>query len=143
MAVRNLENALYPVVKDRQLPTPTVADTFTASLKSSQQKPGSMHSVNLSQAINLEWGQFESAIRRWEDTTGRRSPAPAFSVEGKKHPQLNPKFTEWMMGLPDGWITGHGVGRLEELKMAGNGVCPQQAELALRKLKNRYDRPGG
>ena len=33
-------------------PTPTVADTFTGNLKSSQQKPGSMHSVNLSQCVN-------------------------------------------------------------------------------------------
>jgi hypothetical protein len=35
------------------LPTPTVADTFTDKLKSSQQKPGSMHSVNLSQAVHM------------------------------------------------------------------------------------------
>lgn len=37
----------------RMWPTPTVADTFTANLKSSQQKPGSMHSVNLSQAVKM------------------------------------------------------------------------------------------
>lgn len=35
------------------LPTPTVADTFTGGLKSSQQKPGSMHSVNLSNAVRM------------------------------------------------------------------------------------------
>ena len=33
-------------------PTPTVADTFPGNLKSTQQKSGSMHSVNLSQAVN-------------------------------------------------------------------------------------------
>ena len=39
-------------VKAQNWPTPTVADTFTNNLKSSQQKPGSMHSVNLSQCVN-------------------------------------------------------------------------------------------
>jgi hypothetical protein len=33
------------------LPTPTVSDTFTDNLESSQQKPGSMHSVTLPQAV--------------------------------------------------------------------------------------------
>lgn len=33
------------------LPTPMVSDTFSANLKSSQQKPGSMHSVTLAQAV--------------------------------------------------------------------------------------------
>jgi DNA (cytosine-5)-methyltransferase 1 len=39
-----------------------------------------------------------------------------------------------MMGLPEDWICGHGLSRNDELKMAGNGVVPQQAELALRIL---------
>jgi hypothetical protein len=36
-------------------PTPTCADAYTDKLKSSQQKEGSMHSVNLSQAVNMKW----------------------------------------------------------------------------------------
>ena len=39
-----------------------------------------------------------------------------------------------MMGLPEGWITGVGLTRVEELKACGNGVVPQQAEIALRIL---------
>jgi DNA (cytosine-5)-methyltransferase 1 len=39
-----------------------------------------------------------------------------------------------MMGLPEGFITGADVGRKEELRACGNGVVPQQAELALREL---------
>jgi hypothetical protein len=39
-----------------------------------------------------------------------------------------------MMGLPEGWITDVGLSRNEELKACGNGVVPQQAELALRIL---------
>jgi DNA (cytosine-5)-methyltransferase 1 len=39
-----------------------------------------------------------------------------------------------MMGLPEGWVTGHGLSASAELKMLGNGVVPQQAALALRLL---------
>lgn len=39
-----------------------------------------------------------------------------------------------MMGLPEGWVTGHGLSPNQELKMLGNGVCPQQADLALHLL---------
>lgn len=38
------------------------------------------------------------------------------------------------MGLPAGHVTGHGLRPAQELKMLGNGVVPQQAELALRML---------
>ena len=49
--------------------------------------------------------------------------------------QLSPLFVEWMMGLPESWVTGvKGVNRNAALKMLGNGVVPQQAELALRHL---------
>lgn len=34
-------------------PTPTAADSYTGNLKSTQQKPGSMHSVNLSDAVRM------------------------------------------------------------------------------------------
>lgn len=34
-----------------KLPTPTVSDTFTSNLASSQQKDGSMHSVTLPQIV--------------------------------------------------------------------------------------------
>lgn len=35
------------------------------------------------------------------------------------------------MGLPEGWVTGHGLRPAQELALLGNGVCPQQARLAL------------
>jgi len=82
----------------------------------------------------ISWGKFEPAIRRWEQVLGRPAPAPT-KPDGKDGAhRLSSAFTEWMMGLPEGWITGHGLSRNDELKMAGNGVVPQQAELALRIL---------
>jgi hypothetical protein len=80
------------------------------------------------------WGKFEPAIRRWEAVIGRPAPEPT-KPDGKDgNHRLSSKFTEWMMGLPDGWITGIGLKRNDELKACGNGVVPQQAELALSLL---------
>jgi hypothetical protein len=80
-----------------------------------------------------KWGKYEPAIRRWESIT-RPAPPPT-RPDGKDGAhRLNPEFTEWMMGLPKGWITDQGLKRNDELKMAGNGVCPQQAEHAIRNL---------
>jgi hypothetical protein len=80
------------------------------------------------------WGKFAPAIERWEKVIGRKAPAPT-KADGKdgSH-RLSSLFTEWLMGLPEGHITGHNLSRAEELKMAGNGVVPQQAEMALRFL---------
>jgi hypothetical protein len=84
----------------------------------------------------ISWGKFGPAIQLWEKYVGRKSPAPT-KPDGKEgNHRLSSKFTEWMMGLPEGWITDVGLTRNEELKLAGNGVVPQQAELALRLLLN-------
>lgn len=124
------------------LPTPTVADTFTDNLKSSQQTEGSMHSVNLSQAVHMTWGKFEFVVERWQKKLGRGAPQPTRPDGRDGAHRLSSKFTEWMMGLPDGWVTGHGLSRKDELKLCGNGVVPQQAKLALKILRDRYDRAG-
>lgn len=48
--------------------------------------------------------------------------------------RLNPVFVEYMMGLPEGWVTDLGFSRSQQLKMLGNGVVPQQAEYAIHQL---------
>ena len=59
---------------------------------------------------------------------------PASLDQGK----LNAKFVEYMMGLPDGWVTDVGLSRAQQLKILGNGVVPQQAEYALELLWEIY-----
>lgn len=54
--------------------------------------------------------------------------------------KLNPVFVEYMMGLPKGWVTDIEMSRANKLKMLGNGVVPQQAYYAIKKLMN-YDTP--
>jgi hypothetical protein len=215
------EQVVHLLPVPANLPTPTVSDQYTGNLSSTQQKPGSMHSVTLAQVFhkpdlfptpntmehlpartgearerqlyrggsnsrrnssgnlredildliptpttrdykdgsephkrdgkvqtdtvaravfnsgevtNTNWGKFEPAIRRWETIIGRPAPEPT-KPDGKEgNHRLSSKFTEWMMGLPDGWITDIGLKRNDELKACGNGVVPQQAELALSLL---------
>lgn len=87
----------------------------------------------------ISWGKFEPAIRRWEELTGRPAPAPT-KADGKDGAhRLSSAFTEWMMGLPEGWVTDCDLTRTEELKACGNGVVPQQAELALKMLLEGVD----
>jgi DNA (cytosine-5)-methyltransferase 1 len=80
------------------------------------------------------WTKFSPALERWERVIGRKAPAPTKADSKDGSHRLSSLFTEWLMGLPVGWITGHNLSRADELKMAGNGVVPQQAEMALRFL---------
>lgn len=90
--------------------------------------------ARLEDQVHTNWGRFEPAIRRWEEVLGRPAPLPT-KPDGKDGAhRLSSAFTEWMMGVPEGWITDVGLSRNEELKACGNGVVPQQAELALRVL---------
>ena len=87
--------------------------------------------------VRPNFDRFEPVIRYWEKVTGLLAPAPT-KPDGKENsPRLSSLFTEWMMGLKPGWITGHGLSRKDELKACGNGVVPQQAELALKMLLER------
>ena len=82
---------------------------------------------------SVEWGPYRAAIERWEHVIGRLAPAPTIDRNG---PRLNPRFVEWMMGLNDGHVTSPDIGLslTKQLHVLGNGVCPQQAMLAIRAL---------
>jgi DNA (cytosine-5)-methyltransferase 1 len=112
------------------LPTPMTTDYKQTDCQNNWNR----HSPPLGTIVHDPWGRFEPAIRRWETVLGRPAPSPT-NPDGKDgNHRLSSKFTEWMMGLPEGWITDAGLTRNEELKACGNGVVPQQAELALRML---------
>lgn len=55
---------------------------------------------------------------------------PAEVEEGR----VSPRFIEYMMGLPAGWVTNVNVPTTEQYKILGNGVVPQQAYYALQQI---------
>jgi len=50
--------------------------------------------------------------------------------------KVNAKFIEYMMGLPNGWVTDIEISYAQQLKILGNGVVPQQAYRALELLND-------
>lgn len=138
-------NVRETVVNDL-LPTPTAADGMQGNKNAPEverAKGRTVHMTNMGPELVSSWGKFAPAIHRWETVTGRKAPAPT-KPDGKDgNHRLSSEFTEWMMGLPAGWITGVGLSRNDELKACGNGVVPQQAELALRHLLENVAIPNG
>ena len=83
------------------------------------------------------WGDYEPAIHRWEHALGRTAPAPT-APNRAGNQRLNPALVEWMMGLPEGWVTDvPGISRTGQLHLLGNGVVPQQAADALAILTDQ------
>ena len=84
-----------------------------------------------------QWGSYAQAIASHERLAGRPAPSPTEPGSNDK-PRLSARFVEWMMCLPDGWVTDvPGVTRNEQLALLGNGVCPPQAAAALNHLLGR------
>ena len=113
------------------LPTPQA----TYAPRSSPGYGPNLHETAAS--LTPTYGPYAPAIARWEHATGRAAPPPTNPPRraGGK-PQLSARFVEWMMGLPDGHVTGADLdlSRERQLRMLGNGVVPQQAALAVRTL---------
>lgn len=87
--------------------------------------------------LDPTYGPYAPAIARWEQVTGRAAPSPSIpSRRSGGKPRLSARFVEWMMGLPEGHVTGPDLdlSRERQLRMLGNGVVPQQAALAVNTL---------
>lgn len=86
-------------------------------------------------ADESRWGRYAAAVARWEHLLGRPVPEPTQPGRNGR-PVLAPPFVEWLMGLPEGWVTDPDLGlpRTRALQVLGNGVVPQQAAAALRQL---------
>lgn len=123
------------------LPTPDAYAGSRGGAQDPEKRRAGGHSVALHDVVEKgnvrpqggpTWGPYGAAIERWETVLGRSVPEP--TEQGPKGGQrLSAVFVEWMMGLPEGWVTDPALelSRTQQLKMLGNGVVVQQATSAL------------
>ena len=120
------------------LPTPRATD----GTKGGPNQRGSSGDLMLPSAVLRNWGSYGPAIARWETVIGRPAPVP-IEPGPKGNPRLSPAFVEWLMGLPEGWVTDvPDISRSAALTALGNGVVPQQAAAALRAYINSQAQSG-
>jgi len=125
---RGVADALPGVVA--LLPTPMASDYADRSRSANW---SGYDLVSTSKDIATDFGPYAAAIARWEAVMGRPAPSPTEPNKDGR-PRLSARFVEFMMGLPEGWVTDVDIPRSAQLKALGNGVVPQQALLALSLL---------
>ncbi len=121
----------------RLLPTPRASDGPHGGPNSR----GSKGDLALPAAACQDFGEYGEAVARHEQAFGRSAPPP--TEPGKKgSARLAARFAEWMMCLPDGWVTDPTMwegmtdtaARNAQLHAIGNGVVPPQAVAAVTHL---------
>lgn len=131
----------------KHLPTPNARDGAGGGAQHPDFRLAGGHQACLTDAATImgegsesaesPFGRYAAAVERWEDAT-RPAPAPT-ELNTRNKPRLAAPFAEWMMGLPEGWVTSEEIGltRAQQLKAIGNGVVPQQAATAISFLLGR------
>lgn len=79
------------------------------------------------------FGSMQGSSKRYDPRRQMHLQAVPAPLDSDR---LNPKFVEYMMGLPDGWVTDIDISYIQKLKILGNGVVPQQAYRALEILNS-------
>lgn len=114
----------------------------------SKRKAGG-HGPTLDDEVSFMSGQWLSedgkdygpAVARWERVTGRSAPSPVEPGE-KTARRLSRHFNEWLMGLPEGWVTDvPDLSRSDMMTVLGGGVVPAQGEAAFRHLMEDWKEP--
>lgn len=131
-----------PAAVHRLIPTPSVADATGGHERRGGKRGDELLLKGLAKYGHLDhFGEYGEAIARHERTFGRSAPSP--TEPGKKgSARLAARFAEWMMCLPDGWVTDPTMwegmtdtaARNTQLHALGNGVVPPQAVAAVTHL---------
>ena len=132
----------------RLLPTPTANLGRNGGGQDAEKRRAGGHAVSIEDvAVSLpdatcqDFGEYGEAVARHEQTFGRAAPPPT-EPSKRGGVRLTARFAEWMMCLPDGWVTDTTIwegmtdtaARNAQLHALGNGVVPPQAVAALRQL---------
>lgn len=129
--------ALYPPLP--MLPTPKATDGPNGGPNQRDGK-GVYYLPGVAVRLDENWNSPElgvdygPAVRRWAHITGRPVPSPV-APDARGNLRVSPAAYEFLMGWPAGWITDvPGIPRTELLRIAGNGVIPQQTAAGHRLL---------
>lgn len=114
----------------RMLPTPT-AERY-GSNQSPSEGAAVRYGLDSIDRLLPSFDAYAPAIERWERLL-RPAPDPT-EPNDRGGRRLSARFVEWMQGMPDGHVTDIGLTRVQQLRILGNGVVPQQAAHALRLL---------
>lgn len=121
------------------LPTPKATD----GPKGGPGMRGSSGDLALPSAVQpANFGVYAEAVTRHEQVLGRPAPEPTQISPRNGKPQLGARFVEWMMMLPEGWVTDvpglvdhpRKSERNAMLSLLGDGVVPAQGAAAFRFL---------
>ena len=150
-----LTGQILAMTGDLLLPTPAVndmgagkdVDAWDAWTDDMRTKHGNGNGHGKSLEIEAKrsnmWGDYAEAIARHEHALGRPAPAPTLPTGRDGKSQLSPMFEEWMMMLPDGWVTDPAIwegvkgARNQQVKLFGNGIVPAQLAEAVRTCLER------
>lgn len=137
--------------------SPASADAWTAGLASTQQVPGSKHSVNLSQEV-VDWptpstrdhksergGAHHEALQQasGSDALGLHrafAPCPTDADWRDIEAHLYPAIEPGLRVLANGLALVVDAARADQLRAIGNGVVPLQAATAFTVLNRRLAR---
>lgn len=116
----------------RLLPTPKASDGPNGG-PNQRDGAGNYYLPGIAVRLDEQWRapelghDYGPAVRRWGQIVGRPAPCPT-APDARGNLRLSPRFVEWLMGYPAGWVTDlTAMPRSEQIKRCGNGVVPQQA----------------
>jgi DNA (cytosine-5)-methyltransferase 1 len=126
------------------IPSPTVADSRGTRNWTAKRTPGKKFNAGKTLTdfawllsdeawVSVDGVDYGPAIRRWESTLGRTAPVPTDAGRTGNR-RITPAFTEWLMGLEEGWVTDVDIPRAKQQIALGNGVIPRQAVEGYRRL---------
>ncbi|MTE20238.1 DNA cytosine methyltransferase [Streptomyces sp. TRM43335] len=122
----------------RLLPTPKASDGPNGG-PNQRDGAGNYYLPGIAVRLDTQWRapelghDYGLAIRRWERILGRPAPTPT-SPDRRGNLRLSPRFGEWLMGYPAGWVTDLDLPRSQQIKLCGNGVVTLQGVAGYRLL---------